>query len=38
MAYVMAAGDGLLRERVQLVQELRNAGVKVRWRCAFWSM
>lgn len=32
MAFVMAAGDGLLTERVQLVQELREAGIKVR-RC-----
>jgi histidyl-tRNA synthetase len=29
MAYVMAAGDGLLTERVDLVQELRAAGIKV---------
>ena len=29
MAYVMAAGDGLLTQRVQLVQELREAGIKV---------
>ena len=29
MAYVLAAGDGLLEERVQLVQELREAGIKV---------
>lgn len=29
MAYVMAAGDGLLTERVSLVQELREAGIKV---------
>ncbi|KAI0347935.1 histidyl-tRNA synthetase [Trametopsis cervina] len=28
MAYVMAAGDGLLTERVRLVQELREAGIK----------
>ncbi|OSD00881.1 histidyl-tRNA synthetase [Trametes coccinea BRFM310] len=28
MAYVMAAGDGLLEERVRLVQELREAGIK----------
>ncbi|KIM52367.1 hypothetical protein SCLCIDRAFT_141296 [Scleroderma citrinum Foug A] len=28
MAYVMAAGDGLLEERIRLVQELREAGVK----------
>ncbi|KAF9461940.1 hypothetical protein BDZ94DRAFT_1310139 [Collybia nuda] len=28
MVYVMAAGDGLLEERVQLVQELREAGIK----------
>ncbi|KAI0706167.1 histidyl-tRNA synthetase [Cytidiella melzeri] len=28
MAYVMAAGDGLLTERVSLVQELRAAGIK----------
>lgn len=30
MVYVMAAGDGLLQERVKLVQELREAGIKVR--------
>ena len=30
MAFVMAAGDGLLTERVQLVAELREAGIKVR--------
>lgn len=29
MVYVMAAGDGLLEERVQLVQELREADIKV---------
>lgn len=29
MAYVMAAGDGLLKERVRLVQTLREAGIKV---------
>jgi histidyl-tRNA synthetase len=29
MAYVMAAGDGLLEERVGLVRELREAGIKV---------
>ena len=29
MAYVMAAGDGLLTERVELVRELREAGIKV---------
>ncbi|THH31041.1 hypothetical protein EUX98_g3164 [Antrodiella citrinella] len=28
MAYVMAAGDGLLKERVRLVQTLREAGIK----------
>ncbi|KAF8239039.1 histidyl-tRNA synthetase [Tricholoma matsutake] len=28
MAYVMAAGDGLLEERVGLVRELREAGIK----------
>ncbi|KAI0800493.1 histidyl-tRNA synthetase [Fomes fomentarius] len=28
MAYVMAAGDGLLAERVELVHELREAGIK----------
>ncbi|KZT02043.1 histidyl-tRNA synthetase [Laetiporus sulphureus 93-53] len=28
MVYVMAAGDGLLAERVELVQELRAAGIK----------
>ncbi|KAI6154245.1 histidyl-tRNA synthetase, partial [Pisolithus tinctorius] len=30
MVYVMAAGDGLLEERIRLVQELREAGIKVR--------
>lgn len=34
MAYVMAAGDGLLKERVQLVQTLREAGIKA---CALAS-
>lgn len=29
MVYVMAAGDGLLIERIKLVKELREAGVKV---------
>jgi histidyl-tRNA synthetase len=29
MVYVMSAGDGLLEERVRLVQELREAGIKV---------
>ncbi|EIM83606.1 histidine-tRNA ligase [Stereum hirsutum FP-91666 SS1] len=28
MVYVMAAGDGLLKERMELVQELREAGIK----------
>lgn len=28
MVYVMAAGDGLLEERISLVQELREAGIK----------
>jgi len=28
MVFVMAAGDGLLVERMQLVQELREAGIK----------
>ncbi|KAI0937477.1 hypothetical protein AcV5_005379 [Taiwanofungus camphoratus] len=28
MVYVMAAGDGLLNERVELAQELREAGIK----------
>lgn len=32
MVYVMAAGDGLLQERVKLVQELREAGIAV---CSF---
>jgi histidyl-tRNA synthetase len=32
VAYVMAAGDGLLEERVALVRELREAGIKVRSR------
>ena len=30
MVYVMSAGDGLLQERVQLVQALREAGINVR--------
>lgn len=30
MAYVIAVGDGLLAERIRLVQELREAGIKVR--------
>ena len=30
MAYVMAAGDGLIAERMELVRELREAGIKVR--------
>jgi histidyl-tRNA synthetase len=30
MVYVVAAGDGLLEDRIELVQELRSAGVKVR--------
>lgn len=30
MAYVIAVGDGLLEERIRLVQELREAGIKVR--------
>jgi histidyl-tRNA synthetase len=29
MVYVLAAGDGLLEERIALVQELREAGIKV---------
>lgn len=29
MVYVMAAGDGLLEERIKLVQELREAGIQV---------
>jgi histidyl-tRNA synthetase len=29
MAYVVAVGDGLLEERIKLVQELRAAGIKV---------
>jgi histidyl-tRNA synthetase len=33
MAFVMSAGDGLLEERVGLVRELREAGVKVRSPC-----
>lgn len=32
MVYVMSAGDGLLQERVELVTELRTAGIKVRAR------
>jgi histidyl-tRNA synthetase len=30
LVYVMAAGDGLLLERLKLVKELRDAGIKVR--------
>jgi len=30
MAFVMSSGDGLLKERIELVTELRNAGIKVR--------
>lgn len=30
LAFVMAAGDGLLVERIKLVSELRQAGIKVR--------
>ena len=29
LAFVMAAGDGLLEERIRLVTELREAGIKV---------
>ena len=29
MAYAIAVGDGLLEERIRLVQELRDAGIKV---------
>jgi histidyl-tRNA synthetase len=29
MVYVMAAGDGLLEERIKLVRELRESGIKV---------
>lgn len=29
LVYVMSAGDGLLEERIQLVTELREAGIKV---------
>jgi histidyl-tRNA synthetase len=36
MAFVMAAGDGLLTERVQLVAELREAGIKVRRSISFF--
>ncbi|CAL1694731.1 unnamed protein product [Somion occarium] len=36
MAYVMAAGDGLIAERIRLVQELREAGIKVCY-AHFWS-
>jgi len=35
VAYVMAAGDGLLEDRIKLVTELRAAGVKV---CIFVGM
>jgi histidyl-tRNA synthetase len=31
MVYVLGAGDGLLKERIELVQELRAAGIKVGW-------
>ena len=30
MAYVMSPGDGLLEERIKLVKELRDAGIKVK--------
>ena len=30
MAYVMSPGDGLLEERIKLVKELREAGIKVK--------
>ena len=30
VAYVMSPGDGLLEERIELVRELRDAGIKVR--------
>ena len=30
MVYVMSAGDGLLEERIRLVKELREAGIKVK--------
>lgn len=33
MVFVMSAGDGLLEERVGLVKELREAGIKVRRVC-----
>ena len=33
MAYVIAVGDGLLEERIRLVQELREAGIKVSSPC-----
>lgn len=33
MAYVLAAGDGLLKERVELVRELRDVGIKVSLLC-----
>ena len=29
MAYVLSPGDGLLEERIKLVKELREAGIKV---------
>lgn len=35
MAYVIDPGNGLLTERVQLVQELREAGIKVRFLSGF---
>ena len=35
MVFVMSAGDGLLEERIELVRELREAGVKVRIPTAF---
>lgn len=38
MAYVMAAGDGLLAERMELVRELREAGIKVRCASAATSL
>lgn len=38
MVYVIAVGDGLLEERIKLVQELREGGIKVRGWLIFVSV
>lgn len=41
LAFVMSAGDGLLAERIELVTELREAGIKVNYSifsCITWLM